>query len=135
MSDRPSKILADTGAGTFAHVRDVPPGPVERALTDLREAETLAPALAFLRDPSARRPWREVVLDPYARAELDDTARQEYADRVEYAPGAPPDAARPGPQGGMTERGAPAIRDRTAPRCGGMRDGHRRLVTAPRMAM
>lgn len=82
-------------ARPVAHARDVPAGVVERALADLREVETLAPLLALLRDPTARRPWREAVLDAYARAELDDAARQEYAERAEDAPGEHRDAARP----------------------------------------
>ncbi|TYK47171.1 hypothetical protein [Actinomadura decatromicini] len=68
---------------------------LDRALDDLREVETLVGFLALLRDPAAKRPWREVVLDAFQRAELDDEARAELADRTEDAPGEHRDAARP----------------------------------------
>lgn len=83
------------GGGTFAHAHVQDRRAVERALGDLAEVETLAPLLALLRDPRERRPWRETVLDPYARAELDAEARAEIAERTEVAPGEHPDAARP----------------------------------------
>lgn len=67
---------------------------IERALTDLATVTDLIPFLALLRDPAARRPWREVHLDPYARAEADAQAREERAERVEIAPGEHTDAAR-----------------------------------------
>ncbi|TDD25007.1 hypothetical protein E1287_37745 [Actinomadura sp. KC06] len=67
---------------------------IDRALADLAEVETLVPLLALLRDPAAKRPWREVQLDAWARAELDDEARAELAERTEDAPGEHRDAAR-----------------------------------------
>lgn len=67
---------------------------IERALTDLAEVETLVALVALLRDPSTRRPWREVQLDAYARAELDHQARAEVEDRNAEAPGEHRDAAR-----------------------------------------
>lgn len=81
----PRSVARDTREGLPA---------VDRALAALAEVETLVPLLALLRDPSTRRPWREVQLDPYRRAELDDEARAEQADRTEDAPGEHRDAAR-----------------------------------------
>ena len=68
---------------------------IDRALADLDDVVELVPFLALLRDPSVRRPWREVQLDAYTRAELDDEARAERAERAEDAPGEHRDAARP----------------------------------------
>ena len=75
------------------HPREAPA--VDRALTDLAAVAELVPLLALLRDPAAKRPWREVVLDPYARAEADAEAREERLERAEIAPGEHTDAARP----------------------------------------
>ncbi|WP_067470120.1 hypothetical protein [Actinomadura macra] len=68
---------------------------VDRAIADLVEVAELVAFLALLRDPTVRRPWREQHLDAYARAELDDEARAEQADRTDEAPGEHRDAARP----------------------------------------
>ncbi|MBA9003751.1 hypothetical protein [Thermomonospora cellulosilytica] len=68
---------------------------VDRALANLADLQDLVVGLALLRDPAVRRPWRETPLDPYARAELDDEARADRADRNELAPGEHIDAARP----------------------------------------
>ena len=67
---------------------------IDRAIEDLAEVETLVAFAALLRDPAARRPWRETHLDAWARAELDDQARAEQADRNPEAPGEHRDAAR-----------------------------------------
>lgn len=90
---RPSN---DTAARTFARPARAEKGvaAVDRAITDLTEVAALVPFLALLRDPGVRRPWREVHVDAYRRAELDDEARQELADRNADAPGEHQDAAR-----------------------------------------
>jgi hypothetical protein len=90
-TSRPSDDRSRSVAGSVARA-SLPA--IDRALADLAEAVELVPFLALLRDPSIRRPWRETVLDAYARAELDDQARAEHADRAEDAPGEHKDAAR-----------------------------------------
>lgn len=67
---------------------------VDRADRDLREAAVLVVALAYLREPGVRRPWREPALHEERRAELDYAARIERAERTEDAPGEHPDACR-----------------------------------------
>ncbi|TDD77724.1 hypothetical protein [Actinomadura rubrisoli] len=83
---------AEAAARSVARAHDLPA--TDRAIRDLREAETLVPFLALLRDPRAHRPWREAALDATARAELDYAARIELAERAEDSPGEHKDAAR-----------------------------------------
>lgn len=91
MTRRPSNN--DGAARTFARDTQALPA-VDRAVRDLVEVADLVPFLALLRDPGVRRPWREVHVDAFRRAELDDEARAELADRNADAPGEHQDAAR-----------------------------------------
>lgn len=89
---------SDTSAGRSV-VRDAQvhrQSAVDRAIRDLGLVHGHVVALACLRDPATKRPWREPSLDPVARAELDYLARQERAERLrELAPGEHADAVAP----------------------------------------